>query len=299
MRKLTLANYLEKAYHVHGDLYDYSKAVYNGLKSKIIIVCKEHGEFLQSPDNHLAGQKCPACMEQKFDLKTWIEKANNVHSFKYDYSKTIYKDSRSSVLIICLKHGKFEQRANDHLQGAGCSKCKIENLPQNQFKSQAQWIEEANEIHDNKFDYSKVIYKGWLEKVIIICPKHGEFEQQAGSHLQGFGCPVCKESQGEKKIRKYLDLNNIEYILQYKSNDCRHIRVLPFDFYLPAYNLLIEFDGIQHYKLVELFGGIPTFELIKLKDKIKTQYTIDNNIKLLRISYLEIDNIETILKSNL
>jgi very-short-patch-repair endonuclease len=297
MRKLTREDFINKAHHVHGNTYSYLLVDYKNSYTKISIVCSEHGEFFQTPSNHLTGQKCPICMSKVLTQEEWIIRANEVHSNKYDYSKSKYIDSRSYVSIVCIEHGEFSQRANDHIQGRGCSKCKYENLPQNQFKSQESWIEEANEVHDNKYDYSKVQYDGWLNKVIIGCPVHGDFKQQSGSHLQGVGCPSCRESHGERKISLYLNLNNIEYETQHKFVGCKYKRMLPFDFYIPKYNLLIEFDGIQHYEVIDHFGGIKALELTRIKDKIKTNYAKKNDIILLRISYFEIKNINNILNN--
>jgi very-short-patch-repair endonuclease len=103
--------------------------------------------------------------------------------------------------------------------------------------------------------------------------------------LRGYGCPECNLSKGEKEIKSYLIHHHINYIPQYTFHDCKNIHVLPFDFYLPDYNLCIEYDGIQHFKPIEYFGGEATFKETVMRDSIKTNYCILNNIYLLRIRY--------------
>jgi len=149
------------------------------------------------------------------------------------------------------------------------------------------FIEKSKLIHGDKYDYSKVIYKGNKEKVKIICPKHDEFFQTPSDHKQGKGCSKCKMSKGEFKIMNYLNDNNIKFYCEYRFSNCRDKLPLPFDFYLPNYNMCIEYDGEQHFKEVKIWNGvIGLSERIK-KDKIKNEYCLKNNIKLLRIKYNE------------
>ncbi|XZH99782.1 hypothetical protein ACSXEK_16380 (plasmid) [Clostridium perfringens] len=110
----------------------------------------------------------------------------------------------------------------------------------------------------------------------------------------GVGCPICNQSKGEKSIRQYLEKNNIEFKQEYRFNDCRHKLPLPFDFYIENYNLCIEFDGGQHFKKVKHFGE-ESFKLTQIRDKIKNKFCEENNIRLIRIPYWELDNIENIL----
>ena len=134
MAKLTTEEFIAKAKAVHGDRYDYSKGEYVGTKIKVRIVCKEHGEFLQSPQKHLYGQGCEKCSRESkaklFSLgkEKFIEKANSVHNGFYDYSEVEYVNSRSYVKILCPLHGPFMQIPSSHLRGHGCPKCAdIEN----------------------------------------------------------------------------------------------------------------------------------------------------------------------------
>jgi len=133
----------------------------------------------------------------------------------------------------------------------------------------------------------RVLSNRWNSKVIITCPKHGDFEQIAYAHRHGNGCPSCNDSKGEREIKKFLNENSIVYEFQKKFKDCKNKRTLPFDFYLPEYNLCIEYDGEQHFRPSGFSNGIERFEMLKINDKIKTEYCINNNIQLLRIDYQE------------
>ena len=134
-----------------------------------------------------------------------------------------------------------------------------------------------------------------FRSVTIICPVHGEFVQRAGAHIKGHGCNICKESKGEIRIAKYLAENKIPSSREKVFDGCKNERFLPFDFYLYDKNLIIEFDGRQHFEPVQRFGGEEGLEKTKINDNIKNQYCIDNDIKLIRVSYREC--IEKVLDS--
>ena len=202
--KLTTKNFIEKARKVHGDKYDYSKVNYVNNRTKVIIICPEHGEFEQTPASHLTGSGCPMCVGGiKFSKEQFIEKAREVHGDKYNYSKVNYINANTKVIIICPEHGEFEQTPGSHLYGQGCPKCA------NNIKlTTEQFIEKAKEVHGDKYDYSKVNYLNSYTKVTIICPEHGEFEQTPANHLVGKGCPKCKI----EKLKNNHKYNLIDFI---------------------------------------------------------------------------------------
>lgn len=218
----------------------------------------------------------------KYSIEQFIEKSNIIHNNYFDYSLSIYINNRTKVKIICPIHGIFEQEPKTHLSGHGCKKCQINN----QFNTTDNFIEKSNIVHNNYFDYSLLEYVDNKTNVKIICPIHGEFLQSPKNHKYS-GCPKCNESKGEKMINKILDDKYIKYIKQKKFDKCENIKKLSFDFYLPDYNVCIEYDGEQHYKPITYFGGIKRYEIQKKRDEIKNIYCIENNIKLLRISYKE------------
>lgn len=126
-----------------------------------------------------------------------------------------------------------------------------------------------------------------IETVCIICPIHGEFWQKASIHIAGSNCPKCKSSKGELSIISFLSEHDIKYIQEKRFNDCKYKSYLKFDFYLPELNICIEFDGKQHFKPNEFFGGDEALEETKIRDEIKNKYCENNNIKLIRIRYDE------------
>ena len=162
------------------------------------------------------------------------------------------------------------------------------------------WINKACKIHNNKYDYSLIKYVTCETKVRIICSIHGEFLQNSKNHLNGTGCPICKKkSIGEKGIREFLINNKILFIQEKTFDECKNKRKLRFDFYLPIQNILIEYDGKQHYKVIDYFGGKQTYEELKYNDNIKNEYAKKHKIRLIRISYVNINNINEILNNQL
>lgn len=283
MRKKSKKEYIEIFNKKHNNKYDYSLMNYINNSIKIKIICPNHGIFEQRPNDH-RNSGCPKC--QKIQLSDFIKNSNIIHNNKFDYSliKNI-KNNKQKVKIICNEHGIFEQRVDNHINGIGCKKCTYKSY----YIGVKKFIINSNNIHRNKYDYS-LVYKNYVDqhsKVKIICDKHGIFEQIASNHTSGNGCPKCKETSGEKSIRYYLEDNNIEYIYQKIFKDCKYKKYLLYDFYLPDLNMCIEYDGEQHFKPIEYFGGINTFNNVKIKDKIKNEYCNNNNIHLIRISYEE------------
>ena len=219
----------------------------------------------------------------------FIEKSNRTHGFKYDYSKTTYINKRTKIDVICPIHGVFTQNAGSHIMGVGCPKCaNVHRM------NTAEFIDKAKQVHNNKYNYDLTLYKLSSKKIKIICPTHGIFEQKAGDHLFGKGCKFCNESKGEIKIKKILLEQQINFIPQHKFPDCKHKRLLPFDFYLPEHNTCIEYQGRQHYEPVKDFGGESEFKNILLRDKIKENYCADNGTILIKIKYTDDINLDFI-----
>ena len=310
MKKLNLKNFIIKSNLIHKNVYDYSLVDYNDCKTKIKIICNKHGIFEQTPDDHLHGHGCSICgtlkgtEKRSKSLNKFIIGANIIHKNKYDYTISQYNTARKKIKIICYKHGIFEQTPDNHLAGKGCPICRTDNIRNLLTKTIDKFIVDANIIHDNKYDYSLVEYKNATIKIKIICNKHGIFEQTPNNHLRNHGCPICQSSKGEININKFLKQNNIVFEREKKFDDCKgKKRMLSFDFYLPIENILIEYDGKQHYMPVNFYGcsdeqAQKIYFDSKQNDEIKDKYCDENNIQLIRISYKE-KNIENILKNNL
>lgn len=164
-------------------------------------------------------------------------------------------------------------------------------------KTKDQFIIDSNKIHSNKYDYSKIEYIGLYSKVEIICSIHGSFLQKPAHHLRGCGCgcgcQICSESIGEKLIVKVFTIYNIEFERQKRFDDCRGNRFpLAFDFFLPKYNVLIEFNGQCYYKNIY---GQKSLDDTKKRDSIKNIWVRQKGIKLLRIPYWRRSEIEMLI----
>lgn len=195
--KWTTNEWILESKKIHGDLYDYSKVEYKSAFKNIIIICKIHGEFLQTPHNHRTNKSgCLKCGGRyNYTTEEWIIEAIKIHENKYDYSKTNYINNRSDIIIIChvneygVEHGEFFQNPSGHLSGFGCSKCG------GCFKYNTDnWIQKAKALYKDKYDYSKVIYTGHHNHIIIICKTHGEWSQAPSGHFSGHGCPKCAKN---------------------------------------------------------------------------------------------------------
>jgi len=174
MPKLTTEQFIEKARAIHGDKYDYSKVEYVNAKTKVCIVCKEHGEFWMRPDNFInSKQECPGCWAERrgaiqlLPQEEFIKRAITIHNGLYDYSKVIYSGVKNKVLITCSIHGDFLQTPSNHLKGKGCPYCSGNAKKWNKETC----LEEARKykyIHDYSIKssgaYNVALRNGWLKE---------------------------------------------------------------------------------------------------------------------------------------
>lgn len=256
----TKDTFINKAIHIHGKLYDYSKVNYINSQTKTCIICPKHGEFWQKPNNHIMGQGCPVCSQdkKKDNLKSttesFIKKAEEIHGDKYEYSNVKYINSKTKVCIICHKHGEFWQTPNSHLNGQGCPKCVGRN------KTTDEWISAAKEIHEDKYGYSKVKYINATTKVCIICNKHGEFWQEPTHHLSGCGCQNCATTKSSPENEIIETLKPLECKQSYK----KLLNGKEIDIYIPSLKLGIEYNGLLWHS--EAYGRDKNYHLNKLEE---------------------------------
>src|ERR1035437_822925 len=239
--KSTKGEFVKKARLIHEDLYDYSLFDYKNSRTKGKIICSAHGIFEQKPSNHCdQKQGCSKCgylknsiTQTKF-ITEFIKKAKLIHNDLYDYSLFDYKGYHKKGIILCRKHGAFQQIANDHLHEHGCPKCANVGV-----LTKEEFVRKAESVHGDLYDYSLFDYKGYHKKGIIICEKHGQFEQNPHSNLVGSGCPKCSHTISKPEIA-WLDSLNIpirQYIIQTSK---RKIKV---DGYNPDTNTVYQFHG--------------------------------------------------------
>ena len=237
-------------------------------------------------------------MAQKINTEIFIERARKKHGDIYDYSKVKYINSTTKVEIICPIHGSFWQAPAKHIFGRRCPYCFGTRK-----RTTEEFIQEAQKIHGNRYDYSKSIYgKNNLEPIEIICPIHGSFWQTPIHHINSkCGCPKCNRSHGEAFLANYFENNNIEYKENYIVEvpiEIRPTGIIKIDFYLPKFNTFVEYNGKQHYIMQEGFGGQLKFDKQVQRDNYLRKYCKENNINLIEIPYTE-KNIKEFLEKHL
>lgn len=192
------------------------------------------------------------------------------------------------VTIICPKHGEFSvvprhfiKSGNKHVRE--CPQCALEE----RTRTTKEILEEAKKVHGNKYDYSKFDYKGKNHKVTIICPKHGEFEQLPYNHLKGNGCPHCASEMNVRETKLFdslvKDFPELEFIHSYRNR--KLLDRLELDIFSEKYKIAIEYQGEQHYRPLEIYGGETRFKKQLELDNLKKEICKNNGILLLEFSY--------------
>ena len=223
--RITQEDYIARCVAVHDGFYSYSNTFYRNSKELVEITCPIHGEFTQFAGNHLRGHGCSRCAGYGRTTEEFIADARALHGERYDYSRVDFKSVDSNVLIICPIHGSFEQRALGHLHGKGCLGCQRDEWR----LTQEEFVIRSNSVHQGKYDYSKAFYgKTNRDKVVIICPIHGSFEQMPVAHLNGHGCGECKAEGQRSTLEDFItsarllhgnkyDYSNVDYARSNKN----------------------------------------------------------------------------------
>ena len=276
----TTEDFIKQSQKIHNNKYDYSKTEYKNANDKIIIICPKHGEFTMSPNKHLMGCGCPKCVGKYKTTEDFIKQLQNIFGDKYDYSKVKYVNAKTKVCVICPKHGEFYTTPSNLLKKSGCPKCTNKKM----FNGD-DFIKLAQNVHNNKYDYSKVKYINANTKVCIICPTHGEFWQRPVDHIKKqYGCQLCNESKLENEIETVL---NAYHIIFERQKRFKWLGKQSLDFYLPQYNIAIECQGLQHFRPIDFFGGIKGFQKIIENDQRKWNLTQYNGLQLLYYTNLK------------
>ncbi len=220
-----------------------------------------------------------------------INKFIEIHGDKYNYSKFVFNTTKTKSIIICPFGHEFLQAYEVHIKGHGCALC-----TKNKKLTTEDFIKKSKENHTINYNYELSIYINAHTEIKIICPVHGEFRQIAAEHMNGAGCPKCSQSKGEKLVEMFLTKHNIKFEYGKSFTECKYIRELEFDFYLIDYDAFIEFNGIQHYYIVEIFGGKEAFDKNIIRDGIKVVYCNEVNKRLFIIkndkNWIDYDDIE-------
>ena len=299
--------------YINIDEYEINEVgIYKNMReSKIKVKCLKCGyEKIYSAEgfkiSKQRGKKCIKCRGKEISMSNECFKniVQEVTNGEYDVLDK-YVNSRTKIKLIHLTCGNefyvtphgFLSHGKNRTSGIRCPMCSGNKYKY--AKGKKRFIEciEANK------DYALINeYNGYNTKILIkhiVCGN--EYYITPANFIAGKRCPNCISSKGEFAISKILIKNNIHYIRQKTFDDLILLKKLRFDFYLPEYNCVIEYDGQHHFHPIKFSNSISNscaveqFEKTIAKDIIKNQYCIDNNIKLFRITYLDFDNIETIL----
>ena len=256
--------------------YDLPIEEYKGTNTKIKHKCtKCNKAYKQKPNDHLQGEGCPYCSgrikryDKKYYLKQCIEKG-------IDLPIEEYKRAHTKIKHKCSKCGNvYEQRPNSHLRGQGCPKCKRVNYDY----YYNLWLQNNVDLptKEQKINSS-------IDVIEFVCSKGHKYMQQANQH-KFYGCPICSQSHGERFIKNYLDNHNIVYEPQKRFHDLKDKTYLSYDFYLPKQNVLIEYQGQQHYEECSYFGGEERFKIQQYHDKLKREYSKKHGYTLLELTY--------------
>ena len=259
-KKLTTQEFIDRARVVHGDKYGYAFSVYQLAYIKVLIHCPEHGMFEQTPNSHLNSSGCPVCADKSkaHTSELFTEKARKVHGDNYDYSKVVYQHSHVNVKIICQTHGAFQQKPYNHLYGKGCPDCADDS----QRYTKELFIEKANSVHGDRYDYSKVVYRNSQTKVKMICPEHGEFKQRPNKHLCGKGCPGCAKSCFDRTKSGFL------YVLR---SDCGQYMKIGITHNPKQRHTQLEKATPFSFKCIELIEG-PGDSIADLEKELLARY---------------------------
>lgn len=218
MLSKTNEQFINELKEKYKDSFDYSLVNYKNNFTKIKLICTKHKNIIETyPKTILkSGKLCPLC-EAENNFKKYIEKAKKVWNNFYTYDKFQFKTKKEKGVITCPLHGDFMQSLSVHLNGHGCPKCCKRNTPY----TNEEFIEQANKVHNNKYDYSKIEYINERTPITIVCPIHGEFQQKPYAHLQGKGCFECKGSK-RKTNKEFITEANLVHNFKYDYSLCNY-----------------------------------------------------------------------------
>lgn len=289
-KKKSHEEYVEELKNINSDIEVVGTYIDN--KTPILHHCKIHDiEWYARPYNILSGKSCMLCKSDKIKSSKRMSECEYVERLSVSNPSVEligkYINANTPTMHRCKIHDiQWIIRPVDALKGNGCKKCHLERFSKSKSKTHNEYVREL-ELKNANVEVVGAYIKAKIpiEHRCKICGSL--WIAMPDNVLHGTGCPICNVSRGEKEISTYLSKKNINFIPQYTFDECKNKKLLPFDFYLPEYNLCIEYDGEQHYKPVNFFGGKEKLEKTTQRDRIKTNFCLTNNIKLLRIRYDE------------
>ena len=294
LRKNSIIKRFEKNYNI----------IFNN-NNTITFICKKHHTskiILIKNINKNKKYYCDICRQEAIDNN--MKELNDIHNIKIEKIKNILlneyknqykfleviKDNNSDHYKVKLYNVLLEKEriVNAHTILFGELSKKNNNVLRN-LVDYDEAKKRVNELDIKSFRE----YKKWhvrTKQTEMPSNPHRAYKDRWISHFEFFNTnnKDCM-SAGEKRIYDYLQRKNIEFVWQKRFKDCKDKRELPFDFYLPKYNLIVEFDGEQHYKITGRFGQ-ENFDIIQKHDLIKNKYCANNNINIIRLTHDDLSN---------
>ena len=293
MKKKTQEEFIKEVFDLTKDEYTVL-GQYITNKTKILIRHNKcNNEYEVQPNKFLLGKRCPFC-SHPHSRKTNEEFIKEVFNLVKD-EYTLLSEYKTNKIKVKIRHNKcntvYYVSPDRFLNGTRCPYCANR-------KTQEEFIKEVFDLTGNEYTVIGKYINNKTKIKLLHNKCNKEFEITPFSFLSNNNrCPYCRRSKGEERIENWLIKNNIQYEREYKINDCKYKHILPFDFKLDYDDgsfLLIEYDGIQHFKKLKYKNEL---SLQKKRDNIKNEYCKNHNIELLRINYKDFDKIETILES--
>lgn len=283
--------YEEVKEYIESKGYELISKEYKGAKEKITLKCPNG--HIYDTDFHgfkNKGSRCRKCSDKKRKLTyDYVKKYIESHGYKL-ISKE-YRNAKENLEVECPKGHIYDVNYSNFKSGKRCPYCN--------GKHKYTKEEMLSYFQSEGYEVLSSEYEDTSSRLIVKC-NHGHiYDTTFLNFKNGKRCPECKNFKGELKVEEILKEYDIEFKKQYKFKNCKFKRHLPFDFYIPKYNLLIEYDGKQHYEISEYFGGYEGFIDTKIRDTIKNIYCKEHRLELLRISYKDFKNIENILINKL
>jgi hypothetical protein len=257
--RITTEKFIENSKKKHGEIFDYSLCEYIGNNKPIMLICKNNHTFTTTPVVHLSEHSKGGCSRchfnnlssfKKYNQELFIKTVSEIHNNQYDYSKTIYKDLQTPIIIICKLHGEFTQKPVCHLHHKhGCNECGKVRSINSRILTNDEIEDKLNKfrlIHNNRYQYGKIFRENmvlWLE---IICSKHGSHITRFFNHEKGHGCPKCVSVSSKVQIQ-WLEYRKIrDGFIQHIGNIGEYVvpcTKLCVDGYQKESNTIYEFQG--------------------------------------------------------
>lgn len=245
-------------------------------------------EYSTTPSSFIdKKRRCPQCNNGiKYSHADFVKRVKAAVGDEYE----VLGDYIDSNTVILMKHNRcgleYRVRPANFLYGQRCPSCAVSDYGLTRRKTHSQFVGEVRALVGDEYAVTGK-YVGSETKIKIRHETCGfEYEIKPNNFLNGRRCPKCGESRGEKKIFDYLTNKNIDFVRQYRISDCRGKKYpMAFDFAIPDKDIMIEYDGIQHFEPVAIFGGVRGYNETVKRDKIKSNYCVENGIKLVRVPY--------------